>query len=145
MRVVTVVGARPQFVKAAPVGQTLREGHIEILVHTGQHQEHGMSQVFFDELDMPEPDVNLGIGSGGDGRQTGEMLIGLEEVLLVERPGWVLIAATPTRRSPAHWQPPNSRSRSPMWRPECAPSTGPCRKNTTGSLPITARRASGLP
>ena len=91
MRVVTVVGARPQFVKAAPVSRVLREAHSEVLVHTGQHYDYGMSQVFFDELGMPEPDVNLGVGSGSHGRQTGEMLIGLEEVLLVERPDWVLV------------------------------------------------------
>jgi UDP-GlcNAc3NAcA epimerase len=91
MKVLTVVGARPQFVKAAPVSRVLREKHVEVLVHTGQHYDYGMSQVFFDELGIPEPDVNLGIGSAGHGRQTGEMLIGLEEVLLTQRPDWVLI------------------------------------------------------
>jgi len=91
MKVVTVVGARPQFVKAAPVSRVLRQKHTEVLVHTGQHYDHGMSQVFFDELDVPEPDVNLGVGSGSHGRQTGEMLIGLEEVLLDRRPDWVLV------------------------------------------------------
>ena len=91
MRVVTVVGARPQFVKAAPVSRALREKHTEVLVHTGQHYDYGMSRIFFDELDMPEPDVNLGVGSGGHGRQTAEMLIGVEEVLLARRPDWVLV------------------------------------------------------
>jgi len=91
MRVVTVVGARPQFVKAAPVSRVLREKHTEMLVHTGQHYDYGMSRIFFDELDMPEPDVNLGVGSGGHGRQTAEMLIGVEEVLLARRPDWVVV------------------------------------------------------
>jgi UDP-GlcNAc3NAcA epimerase len=91
MRVVTVVGARPQFIKAAPVSRVLRETHREVLVHTGQHYDYGMSQVFFDELGIPEPDVNLGVGSGSHGQQTAEMLIGLEKALLVERPDWVLV------------------------------------------------------
>jgi UDP-GlcNAc3NAcA epimerase len=91
MKVVTVVGARPQFVKAAPVSRILREKHNEVLVHTGQHYDYGMSQVFFDELGLPEPDVNLGVGSGSHGRQTGEMLVGLEKVLQSERPDRVLV------------------------------------------------------
>ncbi len=92
MKVVTVVGARPQFIKAAPVCKALRAaGHVEYLVHTGQHYDYGMSQVFFDELGIPQPDVNLGVGSGSHGRQTGEMLIRLEEVLLAQRPDWALV------------------------------------------------------
>jgi UDP-GlcNAc3NAcA epimerase len=91
MKVVTVVGTRPQFIKAAPVSRVLRKTHQEVLVHTGQHYDYGMSQVFFDELGLPEPDANLGVGSGGHGRQTGEMLIGLEKMLLSERPGRVLV------------------------------------------------------
>jgi UDP-GlcNAc3NAcA epimerase len=91
MKVMTVVGARPQFVKAAPVSRALRREHVEVLVHTGQHYDYGMSQVFFDELNMPEPDVNLGVGSGSHARQTGEMLIRMEEVLLAERPDWTLV------------------------------------------------------
>jgi UDP-N-acetylglucosamine 2-epimerase len=92
MRVATVVGARPQFIKAAPVSSALRSaGHREILVHTGQHYDHGMSAVFFDELAIPEPDVNLGIGSGSHAAQTGRMLEAIERVLLDERPDAVVV------------------------------------------------------
>ncbi len=91
MRVVSVVGARPQFIKAAPVCRALRERHEEILVHSGQHFDHEMSQVFFDELEIPAPDYNLGVGGGGHGRMTGEMLGLLEELLLEVRPDVVLV------------------------------------------------------
>jgi UDP-N-acetylglucosamine 2-epimerase len=89
---VTIVGARPQFIKAAPVTKALREaGHREFLLHTGQHYDYGMSKVFFEEMGIPEPDVNLSIGSGTQGWQTGKMLMGIEEVLLAEKPDWVLV------------------------------------------------------
>jgi UDP-N-acetylglucosamine 2-epimerase len=92
MKVVTVVGARPQFIKATPVSKALREaGHIEFLVHTGQHYDYGMSQVFFDKMGIPEPDVNLGIGSGSHGWQTGQMLIHLEVVMQAQKPDAVLV------------------------------------------------------
>ncbi len=92
MKVLTVVGARPQFIKAAPVSKALREaGHTEFLVHTGQHYDVGMSQIFFEELGIPEPNVNLGVGSGSHGRQTGQMLIGLEEIVQAETPDWLLV------------------------------------------------------
>jgi len=87
-----VIGARPQFIKAAPVCRALRAaGHAEYLVHTGQHYDYEMSQVFFDELGIPQPDVNLEVGSGPHGWQTGQMLIRLEEVLLAQRPDRVLV------------------------------------------------------
>ncbi len=91
-KIVTVVGARPQFIKAAPVTKALREvGYHEFLLHTGQHYDYGMSQVFFDELNIPEPNVNLGIGSDSHGHQTGRMLMAIEDVLLTEKPDWVLV------------------------------------------------------
>lgn len=92
MKIVTVVGARPQFIKASAVSRVLREaGHTEFLVHTGQHYDYGMSQVFFDELGIPAPDVNLGIGSDLHGAQTAAMLAGIEQVLLEQHPDWLLV------------------------------------------------------
>jgi UDP-N-acetylglucosamine 2-epimerase len=91
VRIVTIVGARPQFVKAAPVSRCLRQKHQEILVHTGQHYDYQMSGVFFDGLDLPQPDVNLGVGSGSHGAQTGGMLKAIEELLIAERPDGLLI------------------------------------------------------
>ena len=91
MKIVSIVGARPQFIKCAPVSRELRKEHEEILVHTGQHYDHGMSAVFFEELAIPEPDYNLGIGSGAHGRQTGAMLGAIEDVLEKEEPEIVLV------------------------------------------------------
>ena len=91
MKLVTIVGARPQFIKAAPVSQALRQHHKEILVHTGQHYDHGMSAIFFEQLGIPEPDYNLAVGSGGHGWQTGQMLMKLEAILLEIKPDWVLV------------------------------------------------------
>ncbi len=91
MKVLTVAGARPQFIKAAAVSRVLRQAHTEVLVHTGQHYDREMSELFFEEFGMPRPDHSLGIGSGSHGWQTGHMLIRLEEVLLAEQPDWVLV------------------------------------------------------
>jgi UDP-GlcNAc3NAcA epimerase len=92
LRIVSVIGARPQFVKAAPVSRALRRaGHEEFLVHTGQHYDPNMSDLFFEELDMPRPDVNLSVGSLLHGAQTGAMLAGIEEVLVREKPERVIV------------------------------------------------------
>jgi len=91
MKIVTIVGARPQFIKCAAVSRELRKVASEVLVHTGQHYDANMSDVFFAELGIPPPDYGLGIGSGTHGQQTGNMLVGIEKVLLTERPDWVLV------------------------------------------------------
>lgn len=91
MKVVTVVGARPQFIKAAVVSREMRKKHKEILIHTGQHYDYNMSDRFFEELDIPKPDYNLGISGGSHGEMTGRMLMALEKVLDEERPDWVLV------------------------------------------------------
>ncbi len=114
MKIVTIIGARPQFIKAAAVSRAIDEHNrltpdtapftndaspmasnplpiTEVLVHTGQHYDEDMSAIFFRELEIPEPAYNLGIGSGTHGQQTGEMLAAIEKVLIVEKPDWVIV------------------------------------------------------
>jgi len=90
--VTSVVGARPQFVKLAPVHAALvAAGHRHRIVHTGQHYDHDMSDQFFEEFGIPRPDANLGVGSSSHARQTASMMVGIEEVLAAEPPDWVLV------------------------------------------------------
>jgi UDP-GlcNAc3NAcA epimerase len=91
--IVTVVGARPQFIKAAVVSRVIREFRYlkEIIVHTGQHYDENMSDIFFDELDIPKPDYNLSIGSGTHGQNTGRMIEAIERVLIDLSPALVLV------------------------------------------------------
>lgn len=96
-KILTVLGARPQFIKAATISRVIREGKVasdefrEIIVHTGQHYDESMSQVFFDQLDIPLPAYNLGHGGGRHGEMTGRMLVGIEQILLDESPDIVLV------------------------------------------------------
>ncbi|MEZ4638892.1 MAG: UDP-N-acetylglucosamine 2-epimerase (non-hydrolyzing) [Caldilineaceae bacterium] len=91
MKIVSIVGARPEFVQATPISRALRPDHQEILVHTGQHYDYAMSQTFFEELNIPAPDHYLGVGSGSHATQTAEMMVRMEEVLLAERPDVVVV------------------------------------------------------
>lgn len=101
MKIATIVGARPQFVKAAAVSRSIAAHNAdgarggpeirESIIHTGQHYDYGMSRVFFEELDIPEPHYNLGIGSGTHGDMTGKMLSGIERLLLDLKPDWVIV------------------------------------------------------
>lgn len=92
MKLLSVVGARPQFVKLAPIAAAVERGTVEhVIVHTGQHYDPNMSQEFFDFLEIPDPDVNLAIGSAGHGVQTGAMMAALDGVFLEHKPDWVLV------------------------------------------------------
>ncbi len=95
MKIVTIIGARPQIIKAAALSRAIRNNFKkeikEIIIHTGQHYDENMSQVFFDELGIPEPNYNLNIGSGLHGKQTAGMISGIEEILLKEKPDYIVL------------------------------------------------------
>ena len=90
-KIITIIGARPQFIKAAMVSRALNGKFDEVIVHTGQHYDKNMSDIFFEQLSIPKPKYNLGVGSGSHGKQTGEMLIKIEEDLLNEKPNYVMV------------------------------------------------------
>ncbi|MBI4340379.1 MAG: UDP-N-acetylglucosamine 2-epimerase (non-hydrolyzing) [Chloroflexi bacterium] len=91
MKVLSVVGARPEFIQAARLSEAIRARHQEVLVHTGQHYDYEMSEVFFQQLGLPRPDYNLGVGSGSHGWQTGEIMARMETTLVETRPEWVIV------------------------------------------------------
>ena len=95
MKIVTVIGARPQIIKAAALSRAIREHFSkevnEVIVHTGQHYDSNMSQVFFDELGIPQPNYNLGVGSASHGVQTARMIEGIEDILLKEKPDYLVL------------------------------------------------------
>src|SRR5699024_114948 len=94
MKVINVIGARPSFMKMAPIVTAMNQypGECDhVLVHTGQHYDERMSKSFFEELGMPKPDVNLGVGSGSHAQQTARVMVAFEEVCLAERPDLVIV------------------------------------------------------
>ena len=95
IKIVTIIGARPQIIKAAALSRAIKENFsneiTEVIVHTGQHYDENMSQVFFDELGIPAPNYNLGVGSGNHGVQTSKMIEGIEEILLKEKPNYLVV------------------------------------------------------
>jgi len=90
-KILTVIGARPQFIKCAPVSREIRKYFREILVHTGQHYDDEMSKVFFKQLSIPKPDYNLNVGSARHAVQTARIMIGLEKVILKNNPDLIII------------------------------------------------------
>jgi UDP-GlcNAc3NAcA epimerase len=92
MKIVTIIGARPQFVKASVISKALRKaGHKEILVNTGQHYDDNMARIFFEEMGIPKPDYDLGVGSGTHASQTAGSLVGIEEILIKEKPDFIIV------------------------------------------------------
>ena len=95
MKIVTIIGARPQIIKAAALSRAIIKFYHnkieEVIVHTGQHYDENMSQVFFDELSIPHPNYNLNVGSGSHGQQTAKMLEGIEEILIKENPDFIVL------------------------------------------------------
>lgn len=91
MKIISIIGARPQFVKAAPLSRALRRNHQEYLLHTGQHYDGNMSKIFFDDLEIPRPDLNLNVGSASHAAQTAEMMVGIEKAIVKERPDLALL------------------------------------------------------
>ncbi|MBT4359408.1 MAG: UDP-N-acetylglucosamine 2-epimerase (non-hydrolyzing), partial [Candidatus Marinimicrobia bacterium] len=92
MKIVTIIGARPQFVKASVISKALRQaGHTEILVNTGQHYDDNMARIFFEEMGIPKPDYDLGVGSGTHASQTAGSLVGIEEILITEKPDFIIV------------------------------------------------------
>ena len=139
LKILTVVGARPQFIKAAMVSRALAQhrppagGPVfeEEILHTGQHYDPMMSQVFFEEMEIPPPAVNLQVGSGNHGEATGAMLAGIEREILARKPDRLLVYGDTTRRWPGPWPRPNFMCRWSTSKPACGPTIAACPKRST--------------
>jgi UDP-GlcNAc3NAcA epimerase len=135
MKLLTIIGARPQFIKAATVSRAVsgRDYISEVIVHTGQHYDANMSDIFFDELAIPRPNHHLGIGGGTHGAMTGRQLESIEAVLLDEKPDWVLVYGDTNSTLAGALAAVKLHIRWRMSRQACAVSTAACRKRSTAS------------
>ena len=134
MHFLHVVGARPNFIKVGPVTRALvaRQRTRQTLVHTGQHYDQNMSDVVFREMEIPQPDFNLAVGSGSHGEQTAQIMLRFEPVVVEQKPDWVLVYGDVNSQSPPLWCAPNFKFRLPTWKPACARSTVACQRRSIG-------------
>ena len=134
MHFLHVVGARPNFMKVAPVMRALgaRQGVRQTLVHTGQHYDQNMSDVFFRELEIPEPDFNLAVGREPMPSRPARLCCALNRSWSSRNPIGYWFTATLIRRSLLRWYAQNCKFPLPMWKPACARSTAACRRRSTG-------------
>lgn len=141
MHILHVVGARPSFMKAAPVFHALRmqKGVRQTLVHTRQHYDANLSSVFFSRLEMPVPDVNLAVGSGSHARQTAEVMARFEPVVLETKPDIELVYGMSIRQLRPLWSARSSESASATSKPAFVLLTAACRKKSTGWSRINLR------
>ena len=141
MKILNVVGARPNFMKIAPIVDEMKRAPelSGMLVHTGQHYDEGMSEVFFRELGIPRPDVHLDVGSGSHAEQTARIMVEFEKVCLKEQPELILVVGD-VRRWLAVSLRPSWSFQSPTSKPTSEALTEPCRKKSTVSLRTALRR-----
>ena len=128
-RIISVVGNRPQFVKAAPLHLALRDVAEVVLVDTGQHYDHALAGIFYEELGIAPPAHALGVGSGSHAEMTARILERIEPVLIAEQPDWVLVYGDTNSTLAAAWRRRSCPSRSRTSRRACARSTGRCRRS----------------
>src|SRR5205823_5009060 len=135
MKFLHVVGARPNFMKVAPIlAQLRKDARVrQVLVHTGQHYDPKMSDVFFQDLGMPAPDAHLGAGSGSHAQQTAKIMVEVEPVILREDPDVVMVAGDVNSTVAVRWWRRSSASRSRTSRRGCGPGTGGCPRRSTAS------------
>jgi UDP-N-acetylglucosamine 2-epimerase len=134
LKILTIVGARPQFIKAAAVSRAIRatDGLSEVMVHTGQHFDPNMSDVFFEELDIPRPRHHLDIHGGGHGDMTGRMLMAIEPIMLAEKPDWVVVYGDTNSTLAGFSRRRSCIFRSRMSRRDFDRSTAACRRRSIG-------------